>query len=90
MFEDITLWNWLTIASLVVNLITMILVIVSLLKIGKNKSVQVEQPASIQVASSKEQKPAKVSGVVFCRNCGNQYDSSQSACPSCHAQRKTE
>jgi predicted Zn-ribbon and HTH transcriptional regulator len=81
---DFTLWNWLTITSLVVNLITMILVIVML---TKKNSIQAEQRASEQVAVSKESKQAKVSGVVFCRNCGNQYDSSQSACPSCHAQR---
>jgi predicted Zn-ribbon and HTH transcriptional regulator len=82
MFEDLTLWNWLTIASFVVNLITLVLVIVML---TKKKSSVVE--ASTQVAASKEQKQVKVSGVVFCRNCGKQYDSSQSACPSCHTQR---
>ena len=82
MFEELTLWNWLTIASFVVNLVTLVLVIVML---KKKKSNVVE--ASTQVAASKEQKPAKVSGVVFCRNCGKQYDSSQSACPSCQAQK---
>lgn len=84
MFEDFTLWNWLTIASLVVNLITMILVIVSL---TRKRSIQVEQQASAQVAASKQTKPAEVAGVVFCRNCGNQFDSSRSSCPSCHAPR---
>jgi predicted Zn-ribbon and HTH transcriptional regulator len=82
MFEDFTLWNWLTIASFVVNLITMVLVIVM---VTKKRSIQGE--ASTQVAASREQKQVKVSGVVFCRNCGKQYDSSQSACPSCDAQR---
>jgi uncharacterized paraquat-inducible protein A len=84
MFEELTLWNWLTIASFVVNLVTLVLVIVLL---TKKKSSGVEQKASTQVAASKEQKQVKVSGVVFCRNCGKQYDSSQSACPSCQAQR---
>ncbi|MEH7251982.1 hypothetical protein V7111_07635 [Neobacillus niacini] len=87
MFGDFTLWNWLTIASLVVNLITMILVIVSLTKSGKKSTIQVEQQASAQVAASKQTKPAGVSGVVFCRNCGKQYDSSHSTCPSCQAPR---
>jgi hypothetical protein len=87
MFEDFTLWNGLTIASLVVNLITMILVIVILMKNGKNKSIQVEQQASAQVAASRQTKPSEVSGVVFCRNCGNQYDSSRNSCPSCQAPR---
>jgi membrane protease subunit (stomatin/prohibitin family) len=84
MFEDFTLWNWLTIASLVVNLITMILVIVSL---RKKRSIQVEQQASAQVAASRQSKPSEVSGVVFCRNCGKQFDSSQSACPGCNVPR---
>jgi uncharacterized paraquat-inducible protein A len=84
MIGDFTLWNWLTIASLVVNLITMILVIVIL---TKKRSIQVEQQASAQVAASRQTKPSEVSGVVFCRNCGNQYDSSRSSCPSCHAPR---
>jgi membrane protease subunit (stomatin/prohibitin family) len=84
MFEDFTLWNGLTIASLVVNLITMILVIVSL---TKKRSIQVEQQASAQVAASRQTKPSEVSGVVFCRNCGNQYDSSRNSCPSCQAPR---
>ena len=87
MFEDFTLWNGLTIASLVVNLITMILVIVSLTKTGKNRSIQVEQQASAQVAASRQTKPSEVSGVVFCRNCGNQFDSSRSACPGCNVPR---
>jgi predicted Zn-ribbon and HTH transcriptional regulator len=82
MFEELTLWNWLTIASFVVNLVTLVLVIVLL---TKKKSNVVE--ASTQVAASKEQKQVKVSGVVFCRNCGKQYDSSQSACPGCKVPR---
>jgi uncharacterized paraquat-inducible protein A len=84
MFEDLSLWNWLTIASFVVNLITLVLVIVML---TKKKSNVVEQKASTQVAASKEQKQVKVSGVVFCRNCGKQFESSQSACPGCHVPR---
>jgi predicted Zn-ribbon and HTH transcriptional regulator len=84
MFEELTLWNWLTIASFVVNLVTLVLVLVLL---TKKKSSVVEQKASTQVAASKEQKQVKVSGVVFCRNCGKQFDSSQSACPNCHTQR---
>jgi uncharacterized paraquat-inducible protein A len=84
MFEGFTLWNWLTIASLVVNLITMILVIVSL---TMKRSIQVEQQASAQVAASRQTKPSEVAGVVFCRNCGKQYDSKHSSCPSCQAPR---
>ncbi|MEH7355235.1 hypothetical protein V7150_16895 [Neobacillus drentensis] len=37
------------------------------------------QTASVQFAGPKS---SAVSGVVFCRNCGNQYDSTHTVCSS--------
>jgi predicted Zn-ribbon and HTH transcriptional regulator len=62
-----------------VNLITLIVVI-------KNKSSvigKVEQKAGVKVAAAEQ----PVQGIVFCRSCGNQYDSTLAACPHCKTAR---
>lgn len=81
MFESSSLMIIFMIASLLINLITMIFVIMSFKKIkqGSNEKVMnAPVPASHSAA---------VSGVVFCRQCGNSYDSTLSACPNCKAAR---
>jgi hypothetical protein len=86
MFEESSLMMLLIIASLVINLVTMILVIVSL-KQNKSRSKMKEQNASVQVAAAKQTNLQAGAGVVFCRNCGNQYDSTIPVCPDCKAPR---
>jgi hypothetical protein len=81
MFESSSLMIMFMIASLMLNLITMIFVIMSYKKI-KQSSNQNEPNASVSAFNS-----SAVSGVVFCRQCGNQYDSTLPACPSCKATR---
>lgn len=83
MFEGSSLMILLMVSSLIINLITMIVVIVSFKK-NKQSSNQMVQTASVQAAGPKS---SAVSGVVFCRNCGNQYDSTHSVCSSCKTPR---
>ncbi len=85
MLEEFTLTTWLVVACLVLNLVTLILVIVSL---RQNKSGAIAKGGSAgQGTASKAGQPQGGAGIVFCRNCGNQYDSSLSVCPSCKVPR---
>lgn len=79
MFEESLLTISLLVAILIVNLITMILVIVSLRK----RSSGQENKTAVQVAAAKQTQTPAVTGIIFCRNCGNQYDSTLSGCPNC-------
>nr|WP_263324558.1 hypothetical protein [Neobacillus sp. Marseille-Q6967] len=79
MLEESQLIVPLLIAIFVVNLITMILVIVSM----KKKSDGQVKKAAAQVAAASQTKVSAVTGIVFCRNCGNQYDSTLNKCPKC-------
>ncbi|CEG28509.1 hypothetical protein [Bacillus sp. B-jedd] len=65
-------------ASLVLNLIILILVMV-LMKRTRGLKQETSQPAR---TAGKTDKPIE-SGIIFCRNCGSQYDSAKSACPRC-------
>lgn len=76
-----TIMMILIVACFIMNLITMILVIVSM-KRNKLVSYIKEQNAAAQVAPAAEE-----AGVVFCRNCGNPYDSTIKVCPSCKTPR---
>lgn len=80
MFEGSSLMMSLIIAILIINLITLVLVIVS---INKNKSGSIPRDQN----APKQTKSSAQSGVVFCRNCGNQYDSTITACPNCKTPR---
>lgn len=67
-------------ASLLFNVITCGLVIVLMRKLkenGKQILGSEEAAASISVES----------GVVFCRTCGNGYDSTMKVCPNCKTPR---
>jgi hypothetical protein len=67
------------VAIFIVNLITMILVI-GLVKKKKIKFSSNEKNVTAQNQTA-------TIGVVFCRNCGKQYDSTEAACPSCNTPR---
>ena len=82
MFEETSLVFVLLVASLVVNLVTMIVVIVSFRRKQLGAAGQKEASGSAQAAAA-----SAVTGIVFCRACGNQYDSTSPACPSCKTVR---
>lgn len=65
-------------ACLLVNLITLAVVILS-----HNRRRADEQDAKLQVAAAL----SPVQGIVFCRNCGNQFDSALDVCPHCKTTR---
>jgi rubrerythrin len=65
-------------ACLLVNLITLAVVFLS-----HNRRQADEQDAKLQVAAAL----SPVQGIVFCRNCGNQFDSTLDVCPHCKTTR---
>jgi rubrerythrin len=67
-------------ACLLTNLITLAVVIMS-----HNRRRAVEQDAKLQVAAALS--PVPVQGIVFCRSCGNQFDSTLDVCPHCKTTR---
>lgn len=89
MFENSSLVIVLLVASLLVNLITLVLVIVLFRKnrAGAAAGTGTGTGASRKDDSGSVQAAAAVSGIVFCRGCGNQYDSINAACPSCKTVR---
>jgi rubrerythrin len=66
-------------ACLLVNLITLAVVILS-----HNRRRANEQDAKLQVAAALL---SPVQGIVFCRSCGNQFDSALDVCPHCKTTR---
>ncbi|MDL2225733.1 hypothetical protein LJC20_06005 [Eubacteriales bacterium OttesenSCG-928-M02] len=44
-------------------------------------------PTPVQAVVQPSGERAMESGNVFCRNCGNPYDSMEKACPFCHTTR---
>lgn len=78
MLESSSLMMIIMIASLLINLITMIVVIMLFKKM---------KPSSNAKAANTSVGASAVSGVVFCRQCGDSYDSTLPACPSCKAAR---
>jgi rubrerythrin len=66
-------------ACLLVNLITLAVVILS-----HNRRRADEQDAKLQVAAALS---PSAQGIVFCRNCGNQFDSTLDVCPHCKTTR---
>jgi len=94
MLENSTLILGIVAVSLLINLITMILVIKSTKK-NKTETVKgntFEQSAAAESAvtvhsTSEIKSPAQATGIIFCRKCGKQYDTTQTACPSCKAAR---
>ncbi|MEH7436894.1 hypothetical protein V7182_05315 [Neobacillus drentensis] len=85
MFEETSLVIVLLVASLLVNLITLVIVIVLFKKNGMGADRKEGRGGSAQVKAAASTAP--VSGIVFCRACGNQYDSISPACPSCKTAR---
>ncbi|WP_042146638.1 zinc ribbon domain-containing protein [Paucisalibacillus sp. EB02] len=84
MFEELTsLTNLLILASLIVNVITL-LVVLSYQSNVKKKEKHVPAPKATKMYP---QQSAIEVGVVFCRNCGNQYESTEKVCPSCRTPR---
>jgi hypothetical protein len=81
MLENTSLMLIIMIASLLLNLITMIVVIMLFKKVKPSSSAKNANTSAGATHSS------AVSGVVFCRQCGDSYDSTLLACPSCKAAR---
>lgn len=74
-------------ASLLVNLITMVFMIVLFKKNGAGAGASRKGGSRTAAAQVETAAAAVVSGIVFCRGCGNQYDSIHAACPSCETVR---
>ncbi|MDR1067556.1 MAG: hydrogenase maturation nickel metallochaperone HypA [Clostridiales bacterium] len=68
-----------------IGLLSLAGVIILLFK-GRSVSNYVSSDKTMAGGVQKKPSPSDVevaSGVVFCRNCGNQYDSSSAVCPNC-------
>ncbi|MBY0099710.1 hypothetical protein [Mesobacillus maritimus] len=88
MVEESTLMLWLLIASVVLNLITMVFVIILFGRMRDLKrSLQQEPHAKGEGAAPKQAAPSTLGGIVFCRHCGTQHDSSEEVCPNCKTPR---
>lgn len=93
MLNNPSLTNILLFIVILLNIVTMILVMISMknakLRTGLVKEYQL---GSTQIGSASESglgqsRGYSESGVVFCRSCGAQYDSANSACPICKTAR---
>ncbi|MCA1055189.1 hypothetical protein LCM10_09330 [Rossellomorea aquimaris] len=87
MVEELTsLTNLLIMASLLLNVITLFTVVrlVRKNKAGSSKSIG---GAATETAATTTNVFSSEAGAVFCRNCGDQYDSTSAVCPSCHTRR---
>jgi hypothetical protein len=74
--------------SLIVSIVTMVFVIVLLNKFQKQSSREGGRLSGAgQEIFAKAAKPSSETGVVFCRTCGNQYDSTLKVCPNCKTPR---
>lgn len=79
MLESSSLMIIFMIASLLLNLVTMIVVILIYKKVKPSSNAKAVNTSAGATHS--------VAGVVFCRQCGDSYDSTLLACPSCKAAR---
>ena len=79
----------LSIANLFMNLVLLICILVVLFRKRKpqetSEANEFSTTPTLEVNS--QSRSSKVVGVVFCRNCGKQYDSSLSSCPHCSGNR---
>ena len=82
MEEIFSLTNILLMVSILINIVTMILVIKKRSSAAgdSRRGVSVGEPVS-------PDKPVYEAGVVFCRNCGNQFESTEKVCPGCRIPR---
>jgi hypothetical protein len=71
-------------ACLIVNLITLTVVFLSRKSLRATAAIN-EQNAKLQVAAALSKEQGQ--GIVFCRNCGNQFDSTLDVCPHCNRAR---
>ncbi|WP_338470820.1 hypothetical protein R4Z10_18900 [Niallia sp. XMNu-256] len=88
MLENPYLLIGLVSASLILNLITLVLVIVSMKKNKANPAPTIGQ-GKLETATNTpiETKQPVVEGIVFCRNCGTQFETTHPVCPSCKTAR---
>jgi uncharacterized membrane protein len=75
--------------SLIVSIVTMVFVIVLMNKFQQQSRREGGRLSGTgQDASARESaKSSPETGVVFCRTCGNQYDSNLKVCPNCKTPR---
>jgi hypothetical protein len=66
---------------LIVNLVTLVVVFLFY------KSMRAVTIVNNQVSASLSKEVPPVQGIVFCRNCGNQFDSILDVCPHCNRAR---
>lgn len=79
-FEIITA---LLVLNIIVSVAILTTVIILLTKKRTTNSNNAQPAKDSMVAQTIITQQSHESGVVFCRNCGNQYDSSVSVCPNC-------
>lgn len=79
-FEIITA---LLVLNIIVSVATLTMVIVLLTKKRTTNNNSVQPVKDSMVSQTIITQQSHESGVVFCRNCGNQYDSSVAVCPHC-------
>lgn len=70
-------------AGLIVNIITLVVVLTKRKNPTHSATAQIN-PGHIAPSLAGS---AETQGVVFCRSCGNQYDSALNACPNCKTAR---
>jgi rubrerythrin len=84
--ELMSVTNIIITASLLVNLITLT-VVLNFIRKSKQSTMIKEQKDQSQVRTPKPNKSIGETGAVFCRNCGKQYESTQTTCPDCKTPR---
>ncbi|GGA79644.1 hypothetical protein [Ornithinibacillus halotolerans] len=83
MLEELTsLTNILIIISIILNI-----TIIVMISKGKSAGSQNTGVPTEKVNTTFTQKSGIEVGVVFCRNCGQQYESTSKACPNCKTAR---
>lgn len=87
MVGESTLMLGLLIASVALNLIIMVFVILIFRKMNSKSSANQEQSAIGEAAATRQTNPSTIEGIVFCRNCGTQHNSSDAVCPNCKTPR---
>jgi len=93
MNDNTNLFIVISVANLIATTTLLVCVVLLMLEIRKNKTGETKEPSktkkkpkSFEFANVINRKNAVV-GVVFCRNCGQEYDSTLFSCPNCKTHR---
>ena len=99
MNDNTNLFIIISVANLIATTTLLVCVVLLMLEMKKNKTVETKEPPKEMPKETPKKKPKTfefpnilnkknvVVGVVFCRNCGQEYDSTSFSCPNCKTHR---